>query len=306
MSRRLPPLNALRAFEAAARHLSFTQAADELNVTQAAVSHQIRGLEDWLGFPLFRRLSRALVLTEAGQLLFPEVREAMDILTTAVNRVQRQDQEGVLTVTTMDSFAQSWLVPRLGRFRQTHSEIDVRLVMNDRMVDLAREGVDVAVRYGRGAWPGLTVTLLRTEELFPVCAPDLLADGPPLEKPEDLAYYTLLHDEMPLDWKHWLDAVGCTTVNPERGPGYTHSNLVLLAARAGEGVALGRSVMVADDLAAGRLVRPFDFALPAPQAYYLACVEGTEDRPKIRAFREWLVGEFEAAEHQNPSAPLVV
>ena len=306
MSRRLPPLNALRAFEAAARHLSFTQAADELNVTQAAVSHQIRGLEDWLGFPLFRRLSRALVLTEAGQLLFPEVREAMDILTTAVNRVQRQDQEGVLTVTTMDSFAQSWLVPRLGRFRQTHSEIDVRLVMNDRMVDLAREGVDVAVRYGRGAWPGLTVTLLRTEELFPVCAPDLLADGPPLEKPEDLAHYTLLHDEMPLDWKHWLDAVGCASVNPERGPGYTHSNLVLLAARAGEGVALGRSVMVADDLAAGRLVRPFDFALPAPQAYYLACVEGTEDRPKIRAFREWLVGEFEAAEQQNPSAPLVV
>ncbi|MEQ9681803.1 MAG: LysR family transcriptional regulator, partial [Rhodospirillales bacterium] len=125
MSRRLPSLNALRAFEAAARHLSFTQAAEELNVTQAAVSHQIRGLEDWLGFPLFRRLSRALVLTEAGQLLFPEVREAMDILTTAVNRVQRQDSEGVLTVTTMDSFAQSWLVPRLGRFRQSQPDIDV-------------------------------------------------------------------------------------------------------------------------------------------------------------------------------------
>tara|TARA_R110001592_G_scaffold129246_8_gene341613 strand:+ start:5206 stop:6093 length:888 start_codon:yes stop_codon:yes gene_type:complete len=295
MSRRLPPLNALRAFEAAARHLSFTQAAEELNVTQAAVSHQIRGLEDWLGFPLFRRLSRALVLTEAGQLLFPEVREAMDILTTAVNRVQRQDSEGVLTVTTMDSFAQSWLVPRLGRFRQAHPDIDVRLVMVDRMVDLAREGVDVAVRYGRGNWPGLTVSLLRTEELFPVCAPDLIAKGPPLKEPRDLAHYTLLHDEMPVDWRDWLAAVGCDTVNPERGPGYSHSNLVLLAARAGEGVALGRSVMVADDLAEGRLVRLFDFALPAPQAYYLACVEGEEDRPKIRAFREWLMGEFEAA-----------
>ncbi|MCF3628099.1 transcriptional regulator GcvA [Thalassospiraceae bacterium LMO-SO8] len=295
MSRRLPPLNALRVFEAAARHLSFTQAAEELNVTQAAVSHQIRGLEDWLGFPLFRRLSRALVLTEAGQLLFPEVREAMDILTTAVNRVQRQDSEGVLTVTTMDSFAQSWLVPRLGRFRQAHPDIDVRLVMVDRMVDLAREGVDVAVRYGRGNWPGLTVSLLRTEELFPVCAPELIAKGPPLKEPRDLAHYTLLHDEMPVDWRDWLAAVGCDTVNPERGPGYSHSNLVLLAARAGEGVALGRSVMVADDLAEGRLVRPFDFALPAPQAYYLACVEGEEDRPKIRAFREWLMGEFEAA-----------
>ena len=295
MSRRLPPLNALRAFEAAARHLSFTQAAEELNVTQAAVSHQIRGLEDRLGFPLFRRLSRALVLTEAGQLLFPEVREAMDILTTAVNRVQRQDTEGVLTVTTMDSFAQSWLVPRLGRFRQSHPDIDVRLVMSDRMVDLAREGVDVAVRYGRGNWPGLTVSLLRTEELFPVCAPELIAKGPPLKEPCDLAHYTLLHDEMPVDWRDWLAAAGCDTVNPERGPGYSHSNLVLLAARAGEGVALGRSVMVADDLAEGRLVRPFDFALPAPQAYYLACVEGEADRPKIRAFREWLVGEFEAA-----------
>mgnify|MGYP003625930091 FL=1 len=295
MSRRLPPLNALRAFEAAARHLSFTQAADELNVTQAAVSHQIRGLEDWLGFPLFRRLSRALVLTEAGQTLFPEVREAMDILTTAVNRVQRQDSEGVLTVTTMDSFAQSWLVPRLGRFRQSHPDIDVRLVMSDRMVDLAREGVDVAVRYGRGNWPGLTVSLLRTEELFPVCAPELLEAGPPLKEPGDLAHFTLLHDEMPVDWRDWLAAAGCDTVNPERGPGYSHSNLVLLAARAGEGVALGRSVMVADDLAAGRLVRPFDFALPAPQAYYLACVEGEEDRPKVRAFREWLEGEFDAA-----------
>lgn len=295
MSRRLPPLNALRAFEAAARHLSFTQAAEELNVTQAAVSHQIRGLEDWLGFPLFRRLSRALVLTEAGQLLFPEVREAMDILTTAVNRVQRQDSEGVLTVTTMDSFAQSWLVPRLGRFRQSHPDIDVRLVMVDRMVDLAREGVDVAVRYGRGSWPGLTVSLLRTEELFPVCAPELLENGPPLKEPRDLAHFTLLHDEMPVDWRDWLAAAGCDEVNAERGPGYSHSNLVLLAARAGEGVALGRSVMVADDLAAGRLVRLFDFALPAPQAYYLACVEGEEDRPKIRAFREWLSGEFEAA-----------
>ena len=295
MSRRLPPLNALRAFEAAARHLSFTQAAEELNVTQAAVSHQIRGLEDWLGFPLFRRLSRALVLTEAGQILFPEVREAMDILTTAVNRVQRQDSEGVLTVTTMDSFAVSWLVPRLGRFRQSHPDIDVRLVMADRMVDLAREGVDVAIRYGRGSWPGLTVSLLRTEELFPVCAPELLAGGPPLKEPGDLANYTLLHDEMPVDWRDWLAAVGCDTVNPERGPGYSHSNLVLLAARAGEGVALGRSVMVADDLAEGRLVRPFDFALPAPQAYYLACVEGEEDRPKVRAFRDWLEGEFEAA-----------
>ena len=295
MSRRLPPLNALRAFEAAARHLSFTLAAAELNVTQAAVSHQVRGLEDWLGLPLFRRLARALVLTEAGQLLYPEVHEALERLAAVVNRVQRQDQEGVLTVTTMDSFAVSWLVPRLGRFRQAHPDIDVRLMMADRMVDLAREGVDVGIRYGRGPWPGLTVTHLRDEELFPVCAPALLEKGRPLRKPEDLADFTLLHDEMPLDWRDWLAAVGCTSVNAERGPGYSHSNLVLLAAKAGEGVALGRSVMVADDLAEGRLVRPFAFGLPAPQAYYLVCVEGTEARPKIAAFRQWLMAEFEAA-----------
>ncbi len=295
MTRRLPPLNALRAFEVAARHLSFTRAAEELNVTQAAVSHQIRGLEDWLGFPLFRRLSRALVLTEAGQLLYPDVNQAMDILSAGINRVQRQDSEGVLTITTLDSIASIWLVPRLGRFRDRHPEIDPRLSITDRLVDLARDGIDVGIRYSAqtgGDWPGLTSVLLCTEKIFPICAPDLLVAGPPLKEPADLASFTLLHDDLPLDWRDWLAAVGCNTVNPDRGPSFTHSNLVLMAARAGEGVALGRSVMAADDLAQGTLVRPFDFSLPAPQAYYLVYAEGADDRPKVRAFRDWVVAEF--------------
>ena len=295
MSRRLPPLNSLRSFEAAARQLSFTKAADELNVTQAAVSHQVRSLEDWLGFPLFRRLSRSLVLTEAGQLLFRDVGVALDTLAAGINRVQREDQEGVLTLSTLDSFAATWLVPRLGRFRAAHPDIDLRMVISDQVVDLVREGIDVAIRHGIGGWPGLTSTLLCNEVLFPVCAPALLERGPPLNEPADLAHHTLLHEEMPLTWRDWLAAVGCNLANPDRGPSFTHASLAIMAARAGEGVALGRSVIVADDLAKGLLVRPFDFVLPVPQAFFLLCPEGAEDRPKIKAFREWLVAEFEAA-----------
>ncbi len=296
MARRLPPLNAMRAFEAAARHLSFTRAAAELNVTQAAVSHQIKSLEDHLGMPVFRRLNRALMLTDAGQSLFPAVNEALDVMTAAVERLHRHDRSGVLTVTTMDSFAATWLVPRLGRFRTAHPEIDLHISTSDASVDFDRVDVDLAVRYGHGEWPDLSVERLMTEELFPVCAPGLLDAGPPLKTPADLKNHTLLHDDMRVDWRMWLMAVGETEVDAERGPGYQHSNLVIQAAEQGDGVALARSVLVERALAAGRLIRPFDFALQTNYAYYVVCPHANLDRPKARAFREWLLREAELSE----------
>lgn len=291
MARRLPPLNALRTFEAAARHLSFTRAGEELNVTQAAISYQVKALEDRLGVPLFRRLNRALLLTDAGQSLFAAAAEAFDLIATAAARLSALEGSGVLTVSTLDSFAVNWLVPRLSRFRERRPEIDLRVATSDHLVDFVRDGVDVAIRYGRGKWPGLSVVRLMSEELFPVVSPALLAKGPPLREPNDLRHYTLLHDTMPEDWQMWLMAAGVSDMNPSRGPGFQHSNLVIQAAVAGLGVALGRSALVADELASGRLVKPFEISLPAEFAYYAVCPEGGADRPKVKAFRDWLLSE---------------
>ncbi len=296
MTRRLPSLNAMRAFEAAARHLSFTLAAEELNVTQAAVSHQIKALEQDLGMPLFQRLNRALMLSSEGQALFPSVNQAMDIMASAVDRLYQQDQSGELTVTTLDSFAVTWLVPRLGRFRTAHPDIDVRITTSGKAVDFARVNVDLAIRYGSGNWSDLSAERLMTEEVFPVCSPELLRSGPRLKCPADLKNHTLLHDDMRIDWRMWLMAAGVSDVDADKGPGYDHSNLVLQAAEQGDGVALARSVLVQDALATGRLVKPFDFAMPAEFAYYVVCPKANLNRPKVQAFRAWLFDEVRASE----------
>lgn len=292
MTRRLPPLNGLRAFEAAARHLSFTRAAEELNVTQAAISHQVKALEERLGVELFRRMNRQLLLTDAGQALLPSLTQAFDMIADAAARLGKRESQGVLTVATMDSFAATWLVPRLNRFRQRQSEIDVRITTSDQLVDFSRDDVDLGIRYGRGDWPRCVSVKLMEEEVFPVCAPALLESGRKLETPADLRHFTLIHDDMMEDWRMWLSHAGVSDIDPTRGPGYHHSNLVIQAAIAGEGVALARSVLVADDLAAGRLVKPFDLALPAQYAYYIACAPQSFDRPKVKAFREWLLEEI--------------
>ena len=294
MSRRLPSLNGLKAFEAAARHLSFTRAAGELNVTQAAVSHQVKALEESLDVALFRRLNRALLLTDEGQALLPPVSEALDRMALAVDGLARREETGSLTVSTLDSFAAGWLVRRLRRFRELYPDIDVRITTANHLVDFTRGDVDIAVRYGRGQWPGLDSVRLMTEEVFPVCSPELLGDGPPLDKPQDLRHHTLLHEEMREDWRMWMLAAGVDDVNPTRGPWFTQANLVMQAAMAGEGVALGRSVLVADELAAGRLVKPFDVSLPAEYAYYVVSPEAAAGRPKVRAFRDWLLAEAAA------------
>ena len=300
MARRLPPLNALRAFEVAARHLSFTKAAEELYVTQAAISHQVKALEEALGVQLFRRLNRRLMLTDAGQLYLPALTAAFDGIDAATGRLRADENAGSLTVSVANSLAAKWLLPRLPRFRERHPEIDVEISAADRLVDFGRDNADMGIRYGLGNYPGLKVDPLMEDTVFPVCSPQLvngrLVDGPPpLRAPEDLRRHTLLHDDVGTgeapNWRRWLTAAGVTGVNPERGPRYSHSSLVLQAAIDGQGVALGRSSLVSLDLEAGRLVQPFGPALPSHYACYVVSPVATAERPKIKAFRDWLLEE---------------
>ena len=294
MVRRLPPLNALRAFEAAGRHLSFTRAGAELNVTQAAISHQVKALEEHLGRPLFRRLNRALLLTEDGQTYLAELRPVFDMIDAATARLAAGDARGVLTVSVPPSFAAKWLVPRLGRFRAVHPEIDLRLAPSADLVEFTRDDVDIGIRHGSGVYPGLHVVRFLQEEFFPVCSPDLLMRWP-LRTPSDLQHHTLLHDDGYAPWSAWLRAAGAARVEAERGPIFLDSSLSLVAAAGGQGVVLARGELAATDLAEGRLVRPFALGLPPEFAYYIVCPEAYADRPKVRAFREWLLEEAEAA-----------
>ncbi len=298
MAERLPPLIAVRYFEAAARHLSFTKAAQELHVTHSAVSHQIKALEEWLGVPLFRRLNRSLMLTEAGQAYARPVRESLEKLGEASRALRSREQTGTLTVSVMPSFAAKFLVPRLGSFRHAHPDIDVRISANERLVDFAREDVDVAVRYGRGNWPGLRVDWLVRENLFPVCSPKLLSGPIPLATPADLLQHTLMHDSDWPDsmWPRWLSVAGVKADQRKPSLSFNYSNLMIQAAIDGLGVALSQEALVRDDLASGRLVRPFDIDMPSDYAYYAVAPEATAERPKVKAFREWLLAEIAASE----------
>jgi LysR family transcriptional regulator, glycine cleavage system transcriptional activator len=294
MTRRLPPLAALRAFEAAARHLSFTRAGKELHVTQTAISHQIRALEDLLGVRLFRRLPRGLALTEEAQRYLPAVREAFDRLDAATDELITARAGGPVTASVVPSFAARWLVPRLGRFRAAHPEIDLLISASLHLVDFARENVDLGIRMGRGHYPGLRVDRLFGEALMPVCSPALLEGSQPLRRPEDLRQHILLHDDDHTGWQLWLELAGVEGVDPRRGPIFTDSGMVVQAAVEGQGVALARLALAAWDLATGRLTRPFDVSMPSDLAYYLVCPEATAERPRIAAVRAWLLAEAAA------------
>lgn len=288
---RLPSLNGLRAFEAAARHLSFTKAAEELNVTQTAISHQIKRLEEELGLRLFIRQNRALTLTNEGREYLPGIRAAFQDLRLATERLKRKENENVLTVSTLTSLAAKWLVPRLSKFQELHPSIDVRVTTSTALVDFARDGVDVGIRYGLGQWPGLRSDWLMADELFPVCNPALLESGRPLRNVDDLADHTLLHtsDAYEDDWRLWLTAAG-KPVNLSRHPGLTF-DLIFMTVQAaidGLGVAMGRTAYVEADIAKGRLVVPFDLVIPSEAGFYLVCPQANADQPKIVAFRDWL------------------
>jgi LysR family glycine cleavage system transcriptional activator len=306
MERHLPPLNGLRAFEAAARHLSLTRAAEELHVTPAAISHQVKGLESYLGVKLFRRANRSLLLTDAGQACLPGLRQGFDRLAEAIEAVRARDESGPFTVSVPPSFGAKWLVTRLDRFTRKHPGYDVRLDASMRLVDLLREGVDIAVRYGSGHYEGMRVDCLMSEVAIPVCSPRLLEGNPPLRVPEDLCRHTLLHHTAPYqddnypDWRMWLQAAGVTSCDLGRGPTFSMASMAVQAAVDGQGVALVGNVLVADDIAAGRLVRPFELSFPVQFAYYIVSPLITAERHRVVAFREWLLEEARIGREQQP------
>ena len=291
MTARLPSLNGLRAFEAAARHLSFTQAAAELNVTQTAISHQIRRLEEELGIRLFIRKNRALALTPKARDYLPGVRAAFNDLRLATDQLLRKDDDHVLTVSTLASLAAKWLLPRLTAFQEAHPGIDVRITTSTALVDFRGGDVDAAIRYGRGNWQGLRAEWLMADDFFPVCSPALLNGKRPLKCPEDLRDHMLLHTSTNSDdWRQWLTAAGLPS-DISKQPGITF-DLILMTVQAaidGIGVAMGRTSYVQDDIAKGRLVVPFKIALPVDAGFYLVSPEGVAEPPKLRAFRQWLI-----------------
>jgi LysR family glycine cleavage system transcriptional activator len=294
MRRQLPPLNAVRAFEASARHLSFTRAADELAVTQAAVSQHVRRLEDWLQVKLFRRHEGRLELTQAGHVYIHPLTQAFDQIADATARIRPGARHGLLSVTTTPPFATKWLVPRLSRFSAEHPAIDVRLTTSNRLVDFDQDGIDVAVRLGPGDWPGLEAEKLFDEEVFPVCSPALMDGEHPLRAPQDLQFHTLLHDDSLVHWRYWLRLAEVNEVEWTRGPRFSDSANLLDAAVAGQGVALGQRVLAALDLAQGRLVKPFGLVVRNAYGFHVAVKPGGMDRPAVRAFRDWLFAEAAA------------
>src|SRR6266508_2688257 len=291
MPRRLPPLNALKAFEAAARHESFTRAAEELCVTQGAVSHHVKALEAELGLKLFNRDRQRLVITEAGRAYLVVVRDAFDRIGDGTERLLQRQSGGALTVSTSPNFAAKWLVHRLGRFAEAHPEIDLRVSASLHHVDFAREDIDLAIRHGDGTASGLHVTRLCAEELFPVCSPKLLNGRTPLRRPVDLSRFTLLHVNDREGWSQWLGFAGVAGVDPARGPVISQASMAIDAAVDGQGVALARTALAAWDLIGGRLVRPFAKAMPLRYAYWIVCPKTTAKLPKIAAFNDWLLAE---------------
>jgi LysR family glycine cleavage system transcriptional activator len=298
MARRLPPLNALRAFEAAARHLSFTKAADELCVTQAAISHQIRSLEDTLGVTLFRRYNRRLELTAVGQGYLPPLQDAFDLMAMATRRLRPDNESGQLKISTLQSFATKWLIPRLSHFHERHSNIDPMISTSSRLFDLEAEEIDVAIRVGSGHYPGLHVVPLMDDFAFPVCSPRLLDDTKPLLQPTDLSHHVLLHDfsvsrdsDAP-NWRNWLKSAGAAHINPEKGPSYSDTAMALQAAAAGQGIAIARRSLVVDDLKAGILVCPFGSEMPTRFSWYFVCTPQKAALLKVQTFLRWLQEEI--------------
>lgn len=291
----LPPLGALRAFETAARLMSFKAAAEDLHVTPGAVSQQIKLLEDRLGKALFMRQTRRIELTEAGRSLLVPTQQAFRLLADAVARVRGSDNSRILAVSLLPSFAALWFVPRLGHFRARHPEIDVRISATPRLADISRDEVDVVIRYGLGDYPGLHVEHLLDDDLFPVCSPKLLEGPVPLAQPADLSHHTLLHDELRQEWQLWMRAAGVEGLDISHGPSFSLWELAFQAAIAGQGVALGRSTLVQEYLASGKLVKPFHVSSHSRFGYYLVCLPERAGEAKIAALREWLKDEVASA-----------
>lgn len=295
---RLPPLNALRAFEVAARHMSFQKAAEELSVTPSALSYQIRQLEAFLQVKLFERLNRAVRLTEAGQRVVPGVRDAFDRLAEAMDRLKGALPPNVLTVSTGPAFAAKWLTPRLHKFLERHPEIDIRISANLKLADFHNDEVDVAIRFGAGKYTGLHAEALADEHVLPLVSPKILQEFGGRLEPGDLARLTLIHDDSAnflsnaANWMEWLRLARIEKVDTSRGLHFSHADHALEAALDGAGIVLGRLTLAVRDIALGRLVAPFDLMLRAQAAFFFCCLPARLDEPKIRAFRTFLFDEI--------------
>ena len=292
MPRRLPSLNAVKAFEAAARSKSFTRAAEELFVTPGAVSQQVKALETELGLKLFNRERQRLVITEAGREYLAVVRDALDQIALGTERLTQRQRSGVLTVSVSPDFAAKWLVNRLARFSEAHPEIDLRVAANDQRVDFAREDVDLAVRHGDGRWPELEVRRLCAEQLFPVCSPKLIRRRNRVMSASDLLKFPLLRLDDWTSWGRWFEAAGVNT-QAIPGPVLNRASMLIDAAIDGQGIALARTALAASDIIHGRLVRPVDVSLAMANTYWIICPKVTASTAKVAGFRQWLLAEAE-------------
>jgi LysR family glycine cleavage system transcriptional activator len=295
--RKLPPLKSLQAFEAAARRLSFSKAAEELFVTPAAISQQVKQLETYLGVPLFHRLTRSVSLTGEAKTMLPLMTEGFDSLAEAIDRLKLEGRSGILTVSTVPTFAIKWLVHHLTDFSEQYPDIDVRLDASLETRDFNRDGIDVSIRLGMGDYPGFHVSKVFDERVSPVCSPKLLEGSTPLAKLEDLKSHRLLHvdwgaltNQSP-DWQMWALAAGLEDMSVNRGPRFTVENMAIEAAINADGVALVSHSAVVEDLKAGRLVRPFDLTVQSDLAYWLVCPHAHLRKAKVTAFCNWLLAE---------------
>jgi LysR family glycine cleavage system transcriptional activator len=283
------PLTALRTFEVAARHGSFTRAAEELHVTQGAVSRQVKALEATLGVNLFERNGRALALSIEGRILAGAATGALEQLGEAISKLTAP--AGLVTLSMLPSIAACWMAPRMSEFASAHPDVELRLSASRHLVDFQREGIDAAIRYGPGGWLDLHAERLATETLFPVCSREFAARLK-LRRPEDLRRATLLHNDVPDSWREWFEAAGCPDAYTDKGLYLDEDAALLRAAAEGEGIALGRSVLVADDLKSGRLVAPFGVSMPATFAYWFVAPAEALRRREVECVRSWLVAEF--------------
>ena len=295
--KRLPPLKSLQAFESAGRHLSFTRAAQELNVTPGAISQQIRQLEEFLQLKLFQRLNRAIELTDAGHTLLPLVSSGFEQFRDAISLLQQRGEAGPLTITSAPSFVSKWLIPRLDRFKALHPDIDVRIDTSDRLVDFSREDIDVGIRFGDGVYPELDTVFLFSFHLVPVCSPSLLSEGKRLREVSDLKNFTLLHSNYAdldpgwPDWAMWLKVVEADDVDASHGIFFNQTDHLFQAALDGQGVALLANVMADPEIESGRLVQPFSTRLPVRLNYHLVTSPYKAGKPKVAAFRQWILQE---------------
>ena len=297
MRRPLPPLNSLRAFEATARHLSFSKAAQELHVTPAALSHQIRGLEDQLGLKLFHRRARSIELTEAARTIYPGVRTGFEAIREAIERLDRGKQDRVLVVSSTPGLTAKWLVPRLYKFLALNPEIEARISASVAYANFATDDIDVGIRLSSGVHPDLYVEKLSDEWLLPLCSPRLLNGEHSLRAPHDLKNFTLIQVDLPgvvPTWTEWMEMAGVDGIDSTRGLRLNVADHALDAASEGVGVVLAYKMVASRDIALKRLVVPFGPEIQLPgRAYYFVCAKGQEKRAPIKAFRDWMVSEME-------------